>query len=141
HECCDDINEADAAADDNAMAMSVHDNVGVPDAVANDNANDAPEIINHTDPPIYGFQIVLWGSLVKKGDDLDEAKANQKAFKETHSEGVSAADNGEVVKETQLPDLHEVVFQLRALKRIKKETLLDCPPVIGSYLKEIHIVC
>ncbi|GKB45587.1 hypothetical protein Tco_0896340, partial [Tanacetum coccineum] len=35
---CDDINEADAAADDNAKATSVHDDVGVPDATADDNA-------------------------------------------------------------------------------------------------------
>ncbi|GKE00253.1 phospholipase-like protein [Tanacetum coccineum] len=55
-------------------------------------------------------------------------------------EVVLAADNGEVVKETQLPDLHEDVFQLHASKRMKKETLLsDCPPVNGNYLKEIHI--
>ncbi|GJT49343.1 hypothetical protein Tco_0975500 [Tanacetum coccineum] len=55
-------------------------------------------------------------------------------------EVVSAADNGEVVKETQLLDSHEDVFQLRASKRMKKETLLsDWPPVIGNYLKEIHI--
>ncbi|GJU06230.1 hypothetical protein Tco_1122660 [Tanacetum coccineum] len=92
---CDDINEVDAAAYDNAKATSVHDNVGVPDAAANDNAKvpisdvyntpvdnenvlmkDAHEIINHTDPPIHGFQIMLWGGLEKKGDGLDEAKAN-----------------------------------------------------------------
>nr|GEX65723.1 hypothetical protein [Tanacetum cinerariifolium] len=96
---CDDINEADAATDDNAKAMSVHDNVGVPDAAANDNAKDVHEIINHTDPPIHGFQIMLWGGLEKKGYGLDKAKANR--------EVVSAADNGEVVKETQQPDSHE----------------------------------
>ncbi|GKF34955.1 hypothetical protein Tco_0108155 [Tanacetum coccineum] len=55
-------------------------------------------------------------------------------------EVVLAADNGEVVKETQLPDLHEDIFQPHASKRMKKETLLsDCPPVNGNYLKEIHI--
>nr|GEX30073.1 hypothetical protein [Tanacetum cinerariifolium]GEX30080.1 hypothetical protein [Tanacetum cinerariifolium] len=148
---CDDINEADATANDNAKATSVHDNVGVPDAIADNNAKvpifdvynmpvdnenvlikDAHEIINHTDPHIHGFQIMLWGGLEKKRDGLDEAKANQ--------EVVSTADNGEVVKKTQLPDLHEDVFQLHASKRIKKETLLlDCPPVIGKYLKEIYI--
>nr|GEY94911.1 retrotransposon protein, putative, unclassified [Tanacetum cinerariifolium] len=102
---CDDINEADAATDDNAKATSVHDDVGVPDAAAGDNAKatsvcddvdqadaatndnakvpifdvyntqvdngnvlmkDAHEIINHTDPPIHGFQIMLWGSFEKK---------------------------------------------------------------------------
>ncbi|GJV40234.1 hypothetical protein Tco_1418674 [Tanacetum coccineum] len=185
----DDVGVPDAAADDNAKAMSVHDNVGVPDAVTDDNAKvpisdvyntpvdnenvlmkDAHEIINHTDPPIHGFQIMLWGGLEKKGDGLDEAKANQKdtepevtVVKKTRKkrmskrqrelptstrrrskrhiqEVVSAADNGEVVKETQLPDSHEDVFQPRASKRMKKETLLsDCPPVIGNYLKEIHI--
>nr|GEW61408.1 phospholipase-like protein [Tanacetum cinerariifolium] len=112
---CDDINEADAVADDNAKSTSVHDNVGVPDAAANDNAKvpiydvyntpvdkknmlmkDVHEVINHTDPHIHGFQIMLWGGLEKKRDGLDEAKANQ--------EVVSTADNGEVMKETQLPD-------------------------------------
>nr|GEV34669.1 hypothetical protein [Tanacetum cinerariifolium] len=145
---CDDINEVDAAANDNAMATSVHGNVGVPDVAADDNAKifdnenvlikDAHKIINHTDPPIYGFQIMLWGGLEKKRDGLDEAKANQKDSEP--EEVVLAADNGEVVKETQLPDSHEDVFQRRASKRMKKETLLsDCPPVIGNYLKEIHI--
>nr|GEZ83259.1 phospholipase-like protein [Tanacetum cinerariifolium] len=94
---CDDINESNAVSDDNAKATSVHDDVGVPDAAAADitkvpifddyntpvdNENvlmkDAHEFINHTDPPIYGFQIMLWSGLEKKGDDLDEAKANQK---------------------------------------------------------------
>ncbi|GKC61490.1 hypothetical protein Tco_1089088 [Tanacetum coccineum] len=174
---CDDINEADAAADDNAKATSVHDNVGVPDSAADDNAKvpifdvyntpvdnenvlmkDAHEIINHTDPPIHGFQIMLWGGLEKKRDGLDEAKANQKdtepevtvvkkprkkrmskrqrelpmstrrRSKRHIQEVVSAADNG------------EDVFQPCALKRMKKGTLLsDCPPIIGNYLKEIHI--
>ncbi|GKF29826.1 hypothetical protein Tco_0096168 [Tanacetum coccineum] len=129
---------------------------------------DAHDIISHTDPPIRGFQIMLWGSLKKKGHGLDEAKANQKdtelevtvvkknermskrqtqlptssrrRSKRHIQEVVSAADNGEVVKETQLLDSHEDVFQRRASKRMKKETLLsDCPPVIGNYLKEIHI--
>ncbi|GKB26299.1 hypothetical protein Tco_0865700 [Tanacetum coccineum] len=46
-------------------------------------------------------------------------------------EVVSAADNREVVKQTQLLDSHE---------RNKKGTLLsDCPPVIGNYLKEIQL--
>ncbi|GKC35690.1 hypothetical protein Tco_1048074, partial [Tanacetum coccineum] len=35
---CDDIDEADVAADDNAKATSVHDDVGVPDATVDDNA-------------------------------------------------------------------------------------------------------
>nr|GEX56602.1 hypothetical protein [Tanacetum cinerariifolium] len=35
---CDDINEADAATDENAKVTSVHDEVGVPDAVTDDNA-------------------------------------------------------------------------------------------------------
>ncbi|GKC26270.1 hypothetical protein Tco_1033564 [Tanacetum coccineum] len=35
---CDDINEADAAVNDNAKATSAHDDVGVPDAAADDNA-------------------------------------------------------------------------------------------------------
>ncbi|GJR37148.1 hypothetical protein Tco_1212832 [Tanacetum coccineum] len=137
---CDDINEADAAADDNAKATSVHDNVGVPDATTNDNAKvpisdvynipvdnenvlmkDAHEIINHTDPPIHGFQII-------------------RHSKRHIQEVVSAANNGEAMKETQLPDSHENVFQPCASKRMKKKTLLsDCPPVIGNYLKEIHI--
>nr|GEW73246.1 hypothetical protein [Tanacetum cinerariifolium] len=171
---CDDINEADVAADDNAKATSVHDNVGVLDATADDSAKvpmsnvynmpvdnknvlmkDAHKIINHAETPIHGFQIMLWGGLEKKGDGLDEAKANQdtkpkvtavnKTRKMRHlkrciQEVVSTADNGEVVKETQLPDSHEDVFQPRASKRMKKETLLsDCPPVIGNYLKEIYI--
>ncbi|GKC04827.1 hypothetical protein Tco_0996437 [Tanacetum coccineum] len=147
----DDVGVPDAAADDNAKATSVCDDVDQADAAADDNAKvpisdvyntpvdnenvlmkDAHEIINHTDPPIHGFQIMLWGGLEKKGDGLDEAKANQ--------EVVSAADNGEVVKETQLPDSHEDVFQPRTSKRMKKETLLsNCLPVIGNYLKEIHI--
>nr|GFC07034.1 hypothetical protein [Tanacetum cinerariifolium] len=55
-------------------------------------------------------------------------------------EVVSVANNGEAVKETQLLDSHEDVFQPRASKRIKKETLLsDCPSVIRNYLKEIHL--
>nr|GEU95076.1 hypothetical protein [Tanacetum cinerariifolium] len=118
----DDIDEADAAADDNAKATSVHDDVGVPDATADDNAK-ATSVHDDVGVPDAASD--------------DNAK---KAFKETHSGVVSAADNGEVVKETQLPDLHEDVFQPRASKRIKKETLLsDCPLVIGNYLKEIHI--
>ncbi|GKE39588.1 hypothetical protein Tco_1462993, partial [Tanacetum coccineum] len=148
---CDDINEANATANDNAKATSVHGNVGVPDAAADDNAKmpisdvyntpvdnknvltkDAHKIINHTDPSIHGLQIIIWSGLEKKGDGLDEAKANP--------EVASTANNGEVVKETQLPNSHEDVFQRRASKRMKKETLLsDCPPVIGNYLKEIHI--
>nr|GEW78292.1 hypothetical protein [Tanacetum cinerariifolium] len=35
---CDDIDEADAAVDDNEKATSVHDDVGVPDAAVDDNA-------------------------------------------------------------------------------------------------------
>ncbi|GJZ99308.1 hypothetical protein Tco_0671859 [Tanacetum coccineum] len=35
---CDDIDEADTAADDNEKATSVHDDVDVPDAAADDNA-------------------------------------------------------------------------------------------------------
>nr|GEU84335.1 hypothetical protein [Tanacetum cinerariifolium] len=138
---CDDINEVDAAADDNEKAMNVYDNVGVPNAAADDNAKvpisnvystlvdnenvlikDAHEIINHTDPPIHGFQIMLWGGLEKKRDNLDEAKAIQKRMSKRQRElptptkrrlkrhiheVVSVADNGEVVKETQLPDSHE----------------------------------
>nr|GEV51314.1 retrovirus-related Pol polyprotein from transposon TNT 1-94 [Tanacetum cinerariifolium] len=163
---CDDINEADAVADDNAK-VSISNVYNTP--VDNENVliKDAHEIINHTNPPIHGFQIMLRGGLEKKGDGLDEAKANQKdtepkvpVVKKTkkkrmskrqrelptstrrHSkrhiqEVVLAADNGEVVKETQLPDSHEDVFQPRASKRMKKETLLsDCPPVIGNYLKK-----
>ncbi|GJY99015.1 hypothetical protein Tco_0516445 [Tanacetum coccineum] len=66
------INDADAyAADDNAKATSVHGNVGIPDAAADDNAKIYPSI--------HGFQIMLWGDLEKKGDDLDEAKANQES--------------------------------------------------------------
>nr|GEU41921.1 copia protein [Tanacetum cinerariifolium] len=100
---CDDIDEADAAADDNAKATSVHDDatsvcddINKADAAADDNAKvpifdvynmpvdnenvlmkDAHKIINHTDPPIHGFQIMLWGGLEEKGDGLDEAKANK----------------------------------------------------------------
>nr|GEW94557.1 putative reverse transcriptase domain-containing protein [Tanacetum cinerariifolium] len=148
---CEDINEADATVDDNAKATNVCDDINEADAAADDNAKvpifdvyntpvdnksvlmkDAHEIINHTDAPIHGFQIMLWGGLEKKGDGLDEAKANQ--------EVVSTDDNGKVVKETQLPDLHKDVFQPRVSKRIKKETLLsDCPHVIGNYLREIYI--
>ncbi|GJT88220.1 putative reverse transcriptase domain-containing protein [Tanacetum coccineum] len=167
---CDDINEADAAADDNAKATRVHDDVGVPDAAADDNAKatsvcddvnqadataddnakDAHEIINHADPHIHGFQIMLWGGLEKKGDGLDEAKANQKwrgcskrtskqqrelpsstrrRSKRHIQEVVSATDNGEVVKETQLPNSHEN----------EGDSVIRPPPVIGNYLKEIHI--
>nr|GEU77373.1 reverse transcriptase domain-containing protein [Tanacetum cinerariifolium] len=108
----DDIGVPNAATDDNAKATSVCDDINEADAAANDNAKvpifdvyntpvdnknmlmkDVHEIINHTDPSIYGFQIMLWGSLEKNGDSLDEAKANQD------------------------------VFQHRALKRMKKETL------------------
>ncbi|GJX50457.1 hypothetical protein Tco_0277302 [Tanacetum coccineum] len=115
----DDVGVPNSVVDDNAKATSVHDDVGVPDAAADDNAKvpiydvyntpvdnknvlikDAHEIINHTDPPIHGFQIMIYGGLEKKGDGLDEAKANQ--------EVALAANNGEVVKETQLPDSHEV---------------------------------
>nr|GEU88186.1 phospholipase-like protein [Tanacetum cinerariifolium] len=155
---CDDINEADAIADDNAKATSVHGNVGVPDVVADENAKvpisivynmlvdnknvlikDAHEIINHIDPPIHGFQIMLLGSFEKKEDGLDEAKANHKdtepevtVVKKTRNKRMSkrqrelptptrrcskrhiqevvlTADNGEVVKETQLPDSHNNV--------------------------------
>nr|GEX19445.1 phospholipase-like protein [Tanacetum cinerariifolium] len=107
---CDDINEADAATDDNAKATSVHDDVGVPDAAA---------------------------GATSDCDDVDQADA---AADDNAKEVASTADNGEVVKETQLPDSHEDVFQPHASKRMKKETLLsDCPPVIGNYLKEIHI--
>ncbi|GKE32928.1 hypothetical protein Tco_1452250, partial [Tanacetum coccineum] len=100
---------------------------------------DAHEINNHTDPTIDRFQIMLWCGLEKNGDGLDEAKANQKdtepevtvikkprkkrmskrqrelptstrrRSKRHIQEVVSAADNGEVVKETQLLDSHEVV--------------------------------
>ncbi|GKC11772.1 putative reverse transcriptase domain-containing protein, partial [Tanacetum coccineum] len=189
----DDVGVPDAAADDNANAMSVCDDIDQADAAADDNAKvpifnvynmpvdnenvlikDAHDIINHTDPLI---QIMLWGGLEKKGDALDEAKANQailsyelkdtepevtvvkktrkkmmsKRQRQLHTstrrrskrhiqEVVSAADNGEVVKETQLPYSQEDVFQPRISKRMKKETLLsDCPPVIGNYLKEIHL--
>ncbi|GJS34664.1 phospholipase-like protein [Tanacetum coccineum] len=130
----DDVVIPDAAADDNVKATSVHDYVGVPDAATDDNEKatsvyddidqadaDAHKIINHTDPPIHGFQIMLWGGLEKKGDGLDETKANQIDTKP--EEVVLAADNGEVVKETQLPNSHKDVFQPRASKRMKKETL------------------
>ncbi|GJT46695.1 retrotransposon protein, putative, ty3-gypsy subclass [Tanacetum coccineum] len=89
----DDVGVPDAAADDNANAMSVCDDIDQADAAADDNAKvpifnvynmpvdnenvlikDAHDIINHTDPLI---QIMLWGGLEKKGDALDEAKANQ----------------------------------------------------------------
>ncbi|GJR94678.1 hypothetical protein Tco_0266852 [Tanacetum coccineum] len=198
----DDVGIPDVAANDNAKATSVHDDVGVPDAAADDNAKDtsvcddinqadaasydnakvplsdvyntlvdnenvlmkdAHEINNHIDPPIHGFQIMLWGG-------LDEGKANRKdtkpevtVVKKTRKKRMSkrqrelptstrrrskrhiqevvlAVDNGDVVKETQLPDSHEDVFQPRTSKRMKKETLLsDWPPVIRNYLKEIHI--
>ncbi|GJW41239.1 hypothetical protein Tco_0067084 [Tanacetum coccineum] len=162
---CDDINEADAAADDNAKATSVHDDVGVPDAVADDNAK-ATSVCDDIDQA----DAAAYDNAKKKGDGLDEAKANQKdtepevtVVKKTRKkrmskrqrelptstrrrskrhiqEVVSATDNGEVVKETQLPDSHEDVFQPRASKRMKKETLLsNWPPIIGNYLKEIHI--
>ncbi|GJV99507.1 NAC domain-containing protein [Tanacetum coccineum] len=183
-----DVGVPDAATDDNAKATSICDDIDEADAAADDNANvpisdvyntpvdnknvlmkDAHDIINHTDPPIHGFQIMLWGSLEKKGDGLDEAKANQKdtepevtVVKKTRKKRMSkrqrqlptstrrrskrhiqevvlAADNGEVVKETQLPDSHEDVFQARASKRMKETLLLDCPPVIGNYFKEIHL--
>ncbi|GKB31207.1 phospholipase-like protein [Tanacetum coccineum] len=66
--------------------------------------------------------------------------STRRSSKRHIQEVVSAADNGEVVKETQLPDSHEDVFQPRASKRMKKETLLShWPPVIGNYLKEIHL--
>ncbi|GJV46134.1 hypothetical protein Tco_1430670 [Tanacetum coccineum] len=95
---CADINEVDATADDNAKATSVHDDVGVPDAAADDNAKamNVCDDIDQADTATYDN---AKGGLEKKGDGLDEAKANQ--------EVVSAADNGEAVKETQLPDLDE----------------------------------
>nr|GEY35286.1 hypothetical protein [Tanacetum cinerariifolium] len=124
----DDVGVPDTVADDNSKATSVCDDIDQADAAVDDNAKvpifdvyntpvdnkyvlmkDAHVIINHTDPPIHGFQIMLWDSLEKKGDGLDEAKANQ--------EVVSVADNGEVVKETQLPDSHEDDFQPRASKK------------------------
>ncbi|GKC89045.1 hypothetical protein Tco_1149694, partial [Tanacetum coccineum] len=93
---CDDNDEADVVVDDNAKATSICDEIDKADAAADDNANvpisnvyntlvdnenvlmkDAHDIINHTNPPIHGFQIMLWGGLEKKGDGLDEAKANQ----------------------------------------------------------------
>ncbi|GJY22146.1 hypothetical protein Tco_0394712 [Tanacetum coccineum] len=113
---CDDINEADAAIDDNAKATSVHDDVGVPDAAADDNAKamNVCDDIDQADTATYDN---AKGGLEKKGDGLDEAKANQ--------EVVSAADNGEAVKETQLPDLDEDVFQPHASKIMKNETLLS----------------
>ncbi|GJW75168.1 hypothetical protein Tco_0134538 [Tanacetum coccineum] len=86
----------------NAKATSVRDDVYVPDAAADDNENATS---------VY--------------DDIDEADV---AVDDNAKEVVSVADNGEVVKETQLPKFHE------------KGTLLsDCPPVIGNYLKEIHL--
>nr|GEV81078.1 phospholipase-like protein [Tanacetum cinerariifolium] len=148
----DDINKADAAADDNAKAMSVHDNVGVPKVAADDNTKvpifdvyntpvenenvlmkDAYEIINHTDPPIHGKK-----RMSKRQRELPTS--TRRRSKRHIQEVVLAADNGEVMKETQLPDSHEDVFQQHALERMKKETLLsDCLLVIGNYLKEIHI--
>nr|GEZ00282.1 hypothetical protein [Tanacetum cinerariifolium] len=146
----------DAAADDNANSTSVCDDIDQVDTVADDNAmvpifdvhnmlvdkesvlmKDAHDIINHTDPPVYGSQIMLWGGLEKKGDSLDEAKANHvilsyelvvyllmkkkrmtkrqrqlptstgRRSKRHVQEVVLAADNGEAVKETQLLDSHK----------------------------------
>ncbi|GJU51550.1 phospholipase-like protein [Tanacetum coccineum] len=89
----------------NAKATSVCDDVCVTNAAADDNENATS---------VY--------------DDIDEADV---VVDDNAKEVVSVADNGEVVKETQLLKIHE---------RNKKGTLLsDCPPVIGNYLKEIHL--
>ncbi|GKE56128.1 hypothetical protein Tco_1495313, partial [Tanacetum coccineum] len=85
----DDVGVPDAAVDDNVKATSVCDDVDQADATADDNAKvpiydvynmlvdnenvlmkDVHEIINHTDPPIHGFQIMSCGGLEKKGDGL-----------------------------------------------------------------------
>ncbi|GKD63665.1 phospholipase-like protein, partial [Tanacetum coccineum] len=85
----DDVGVPDAAADDNAKDTSVCDDINQADAASYDNAKvplsdvyntlvdnenvlmkDAHEINNHIDPPIHGFQIMLWGG-------LDEGKANR----------------------------------------------------------------
>nr|GEZ89248.1 phospholipase-like protein [Tanacetum cinerariifolium] len=101
---CDDIDEPDAAADDNAKATSVHDDHGVPDVAANDSAK-ATSVC----------------------DDIDEADATAN---DNAKEVVSAADNGEVVKETQLLDSHE---------NEEGDSIIRLPLVNGNYLKEIHL--
>ncbi|GKD65373.1 hypothetical protein Tco_1307481 [Tanacetum coccineum] len=86
----DDVGVPDAAADDNAKATSVCNDIDEADVAVNDNVKtrqliidngdifikDAHDIINHANPPIHGFQIILLGGLEKNGDGLDEAKAN-----------------------------------------------------------------
>nr|GEX17102.1 hypothetical protein [Tanacetum cinerariifolium] len=116
------------------MLSSVHDDVGVPNEVADDNAKDTSvcDDINEVDAAADDN-----AKAMSVCDDIDQADV---ATYDNAKEVVLRLDNGEVVKETQLPDSHEDVFQPCALKRMKKETLLsDCPPVIGNYLKEIHI--
>ncbi|GJX24790.1 hypothetical protein Tco_0231086 [Tanacetum coccineum] len=61
-------------------------------------------------------------------EDVFQPRASKRMKKESllsdwPPEVVSAADNGEAVKETQLPDLDEDVFQPHASKIMKNETL------------------
>nr|GEV15426.1 hypothetical protein [Tanacetum cinerariifolium] len=148
---CDDIDEADAAAVDNAKAMSVHDDVGVPDVASDDNAKAtsvhdnvgvpdaiADDNVKDTEPEVTIVKKTRKKRMSKRQRELPTS--TRKRSKRHIQKAVLVADNGEVVKETQLPDSHEDVFQPHALQRMKKEALLlDRPPVIGNYLKEIHI--
>ncbi|GKB34852.1 phospholipase-like protein, partial [Tanacetum coccineum] len=147
---CDDINEADAAADDNAKATSVHDDVGVPDAAADDNAKATSvcDDINEADaaaddnakkdtkPEVTVVKKTRKKRMSKRQRELPTS--TRRRSKRHIQEVVSAADNGEVVKETQLLDSHEDVFQPRASKRMKKETLdSNAPKTRIHVLKEV----
>nr|GEV37424.1 hypothetical protein [Tanacetum cinerariifolium] len=129
---CDDIDEADAAADDNAKATRVHDDVGVPDVVADDNAK-ATSVYDDIDEADAAAEDNAKAMSVC--DDIDEADAaaNDNAKFTSVCDDINKAD-------AAADDNAKDVFQPRASKRMKKETLLsDCPPVIGNSLKEIPI--
>nr|GEV67805.1 hypothetical protein [Tanacetum cinerariifolium] len=169
---CDDINEADVAADDNAKATSVHDDVGVPDVATDDNSKDmsvcddidevdattddnAKATSVHDDVGVPDAAFDDNAKATSVCDDIDEADAatdaNAKAMSVYDDVGVPDAASDDNTKATSVHDNVGVpdaatddnakdVFQPHALKKMKKETLLsDCPPVIGNYLKEIHI--
>ncbi|GJY55855.1 phospholipase-like protein [Tanacetum coccineum] len=110
---------SDAAIDEEHMDVVGHpdENEG-PNAKVFDNGDmlmtDAPDIINLADPPSHESEITSPYGSEKKGDGLDGAKANQEDVLASQNtikvEGMlSTADNGEVVNEPQLPNLHEVI--------------------------------
>ncbi|GKB21392.1 hypothetical protein Tco_0855315 [Tanacetum coccineum] len=146
----DNAKVSDAAVDDNAKATSVYDDVGVPDAVADDNAKatsvcddiDQVDVTANdntkkdTKPEVTVVKNKIKKRMSKRQRQLPTS--TRRHSKRHIQEVASAADNGEVVKENQLPDSHENLTRDSNTPKTRIHVLKDVLDYLSQAKKPHH---